>query len=660
MDVFFDSTLMDAVLDQVIFILSYVFKERWIAPLLLAPAIIVIAVCIGVYACKRAKPVFVGIDKRIHVLSSTLSTFENPVDMREAFAHNFTEIDRVLSNNDKGTKKLVLAWLEFHESIIDETETPIRNTNRPSVYFSRAMPSVRELVFWSNIAVGVGLLLTFLGLIVALDSTRSGMMSGDSQLMQSSLTELLTVAGAKFFTSVAGIASSLVLKSFEHNLTKKAQRKLDDLCSLIECGLLYTPPQRIAVEQLKVLRTQADQMKSFNTDFALQLSERIGGQFQQAIMPVTASLGALNESIVTMSQGLGQGAERAIAEASGGELRVLGQTLATLGEKLNLLSTTVTSSGEDAARQIRLAGEDFATAAREIKEAFAQLGANVDTIGDKLRAQSDAGMEIHQQAVSRAAEGLDAAHKRSAEAMETAVDALRVAGQNAAVMMTEKVGDALATGVNESRAIFREALEETGGEMKDALVSFNTSVVDAVRRIEEAGAGFSKTGDAAERTAVAIDAVVLRAKGVEGSFERISTGVANVLQPMSQSLHSMNEAAGRIQVVLAENKDAEMKVLEAMQQLVSEVKNVQEAAADAWGNYSERFDGVDKALEGSVLKLGETLGDSMDRFRQFATELDLEMAKAVSQLNGPVSVIEDYAEALDEYVQERRKSRGSV
>ena len=58
--------------------------------------------------------------------------------------------------------------------------------------------------------VGVGLLLTFIGLVIALSKAASGT-SSDAKSMTDALRQLLNAATFKFSTSIAGLFSSIVL-----------------------------------------------------------------------------------------------------------------------------------------------------------------------------------------------------------------------------------------------------------------------------------------------------------------------------------------------------------------------------------------------------------------------------------------------------------------
>ncbi len=103
--------------------------------------------------------------------------------------------------------------------------------------------------------------------------------------------------------------------------------------------------------------------------------------------------------------------------------------------------------------------------------------------------------------------------------------------------------------------------------------------------------------------------------------------------------------------------EADAAALRSLQALSDGIKETQRAAEDAWQNYRQRFENVDRALAQVTDKLSSTLGESLGEFRKFATEFDAEMAKAVARLGTTVDGIHDYAEALDDYVENSKVSQ---
>jgi methyl-accepting chemotaxis protein len=646
----------ETMLDVFLMPLDILYGQCWVAPFIILPIMFFVAFLVRRHATRRVLPYLDAARERINVLQSALGSDTDPILERQLFAEKYIEVSAAMSEDSPSAHGLKLAWREFQESMVDESDAPIRNTSRPGIFFSRAAPKLNDLTFASNIFVAAGLILTFLGLIVALN-TASQNMGQDISAAKLSLENLLTVAGAKFFTSVAGLGASIWLRFTEYNLSQKIREETDLICELLERGLLYVSPQRLAVEQLDVLREQRDQLKFFNTDVALQLSERIGAQFTQVMAPVTASLTALNDNMASVTQGIGAGAREAIEKVSGDELRGLSETLGELRGKLDLIGQSVGNSGDSAAQQIRLAGEDFAKAASDIREAFDRLTGQVDDMGSRLTEQSEATNAAQKKGLEDIISGIEKAQSLSNAMLEEMLETLQKAGAKAAGAMQKEVQDTLKIGVKASGDTFKKAIDASSGELRNTTKKLSDAVGQAAQQVERASLGFVQSGEKASQTAEAMRTVTDNARTAANSLGEAAQGFAKAAGPVAEAARAVNEASAKIAETVKADRAADTLALSEMTALAGSIRATQEAAETAWRDYRSRFEGVDRSLSDATDKLAETLGDSLTEFRKFAQETDREMASAVSRLGNMMTAIEEYAGSLDDYVDEVRTTR---
>lgn len=645
---------MNGILQRILHFLSLAYTHEWFVPFVLLPTMLLAAGLLHIRANREIRPFLGAAKARVDALRNALGESRDPLQERQAFASGFLTLSEVMGREEPGSKALVQAWREFQESFVDENDDPIRNTSRPGTFFGRVAPRLTYLTFASNIFVGIGLILTFLGLIVALGQAAQGMSGTDVADAKNALASLLTVAGAKFFTSVGGLLCSIWLRSAEHDLGGRSRKLSDQICGMLERGLLYVPPQRLAVEQLEVLREQRDQLKTFNTDFAMQLSDRIGAQFQQALAPMTSSISQMVDSMNEVTAGIGDGARKAIEEVSGDQLRGLSEVLATLGLKIEAISTAVGSSGDEAARQIRDAGSDFAKAAADIREAFDRLASQVDGMGEKLQTQSSAAAQAQDETLQRVLGELSTAQAKTAEAIGQAVDGLKQAGLEAATTMQKEVQAALATGVAEGQRAFTTAVEESGGELRATVLGLAKAVGEAADSVDRASGGFVRSGDSAVRSAEALSGVTSEASSLISSLDEVSQRFRSVTAPVVRASEAINEAMSKIQTAIQAGRAADVQALEQMRKLADQMQGTHQAAEQAWDDYRKRFAEVDKSLAVAAERMSSTLGDSLSQFSSFATKTDNALADAVSKLSNALSPIEDYAEALGDYVEQQQ------
>jgi hypothetical protein len=93
---------------------------------------------------------------------------------------------------------------------------------------------VSEMQALPNYFVGLGLVMTFLGLIAGLWFASQGMRTADMIEARAALVHLLNSATFKFLTSVAGIAMSLVVSLAFRISVQSLRIRLDLLCDRIE------------------------------------------------------------------------------------------------------------------------------------------------------------------------------------------------------------------------------------------------------------------------------------------------------------------------------------------------------------------------------------------------------------------------------------------
>jgi len=127
----------------------------------------------------------------------------------KAFLINFDRVNQRLSRHGL----IGYAWQECAKTCT--REHVVVRTVRPSAFFNPSI--VREQLIGMKLMptvpgyfVGLGLLLTFIGLVIALSKAAAGV-SGSPEGMTQSLRDLLDAATFKFSTSIAGLFSSLFL-----------------------------------------------------------------------------------------------------------------------------------------------------------------------------------------------------------------------------------------------------------------------------------------------------------------------------------------------------------------------------------------------------------------------------------------------------------------
>ena len=118
------------------------------------------------------------------------------------------------------------------------------------------------LGWWSNLFVAIGLIFTFLGVVAALSEATSVLGTGNASTatMQAALSGLLTITATKFWTSIAGILASVILRICERRWSTRIDEAVEDLCEIIDARIPPVSPGMLAGEQLNELKRQTEML----------------------------------------------------------------------------------------------------------------------------------------------------------------------------------------------------------------------------------------------------------------------------------------------------------------------------------------------------------------------------------------------------------------
>jgi hypothetical protein len=202
-------------------------------------------------------------------------------------------------------------WRQFTATVIREDHV-IRYTVRPQTYINLA--DARGELFGLKVMgsipryfVGLGLLLTFIGLVLALNRAAGSTAAGSAEAMTSSLNELLAAATFKFSTSIAGLGASLGLALAFRTYQIWIEGAFEGFSRALEQRMIFSAPQRIAEDSRQILAAQRDQLKEINSErFFARLGESVapalGNAITQAVGPLSDRLERTTEELARTSR----------------------------------------------------------------------------------------------------------------------------------------------------------------------------------------------------------------------------------------------------------------------------------------------------------------------------------------------------------------------
>jgi hypothetical protein len=595
-----------------------------------------------------------------------------------ARAHEFAGSYEVVNASLQDAPIVGPAWRDWSATVItpDAAGTPVRSTNRPNTYFSlellrycRINPRLHAVM--PNLLVGVGLLLTFAGLAIAL-SAAGGIadQSVSATARQSGLKNLLDVASAKFVTSLIGLLCSLGYTIFRGSELDKAERALDGFLAALEERIPLATSATLQAETNSLL----EKSLTVQAQFATELAVNIGGRLDSALdQRLGEHIGPLREAIERLSDGIGTKSED------------------TLRSLLEQFRTMLQGSAESHMKELAGALAGTSNAMEQIRGGLADAASRMAGAADQIAEQMGRNAEQAMARITQQMEGL-------VNELRTLAEQSRAASDDATKAMADRIGQA-AAGFERSAAQVAEALTSGAGDAAGRLTAAVEELRDHFVRLSgdlagnltTAGSQFAqqgRDGAAALGEAAQAAAEALRSGG-EASGNSLRTGgadashglqaaageLATPLRELGQRIASLQTEALELGKSLSAMRvgaiEATTPLLGATADLAKLAQSGQKTAADLalasqriapladavsaamrqleeaerrLGALSENltnalggFKDLDASLGKVFADLREGLGGFAAQVTRFVTEANKEMAQAVNTLNGAVT-----------------------
>jgi methyl-accepting chemotaxis protein len=559
---------------------------KWLALLIFGSCIILSCIFGGRIVWWRAR--------EIKHLANALQEIGNPVQFVDAFPRVAARFER--------SALLAERWREFEETLLKPEpgkDSIVRITIQPSEYLSRERCGL-HFPIWHvipNYFVGIGLLLTFIGLLLALNAASKGINSTDVAQANDALKDLLTAASFKFWTSIAGLSSSIIFSFVYHVAIRYLDAVFERLCSEIERLTQFAAPEAIADEQLRELEKQTLQLERFNTDLGMQIANGIAAKLDASIA---------------------EGLRRAIEP--------LGQSVERLASSLGSQNLDALEAMAESFRSQLQAG-----AGREFERVAMMLGEVRQSLGEQLGGQiARFGAEIG-----------DASHRlgEAATAMAGRMEggAARAAGEleRGMAATTERLGESLTrTGVEFSERL-GAVLQEVGATLAplhERLASFTASLSTLDDRLGQQASAFAQTSAQAYNAAHAVSEAADRMR--------------SAAEPVATTARELGAAA----TVAKETLSGLHSTREEMSRLGDRLESLSATLDRSWQAYSGRFEQVDERLSEIFGTFTDGTRAYQEQVREFVVTLNQELSQALRAMAGGIDqlekVIEDLAHKL--------------
>lgn len=620
------------------------FKEKEL-PLLLAAGIVAVGVTLIIgYGTLLTWP----IQRQLRNHAQWIQSFES----RATFEREYEKVNQTL----KGDPLIGDAWQEFSKTLYHDNET--RNTFRPHAFINTKHVqehnlALRLMPHLPNYFVGVGLLLTFAGLVAALNfATQS--VGGDVDDTVIGLENLLGAATFKFWTSIAGLGMSIILSLTFRIYFNSIERSMIHLCNALEAKMQFATSQKIVADMLEISREQRDETKKFNTETAFALSDRITDNLNQqlpqhlndALAPMAEEVKKNTDKITEQnSDNVGAMVEqvsKSLESGAGSQMQEISQTLERLQQTLSGMQGSVDSTGDQFAQRMAEGTERLESTMRQMSDAVSdlvkQLRGEVTQASNGLTQRLEETLERistqSEQAAAKLAEQGSNASRQFADNVETAAQSFHESARaNAEVstQMTESV---------------RQQLQSHIGEM-------TTNVEKLNRQLQQVDSTLGSQADAFGK-------IVSQGEGLATQLKSTTHSLSEGVKPWQSAGEQLAEIMSSVEQTLSTTGSQLQQTFEAASQLSDTLKQSSTQLQQTWDNYRQRFESVDEDLENAFRQLSESVQNQQKQVQDFAKELDGQLSRAVTNLNGTVDGIQNAASDLQETLEEWVEKQKSV
>lgn len=633
-------------------------------------------------------PVIFALRRSRKEIEKAMRGARTPIERHQRFAENFDD----LRQKSRNWPLVGHTFSEYCETLLDTDGEEIRNTVRPHTFFHgglarEKLPGLKLMSAIPGYFVGVGLLLTFIGLVLALAKAGAAASAESSNAMQRAMIDLLNIATFKFATSIAGLGASIVLSFIFRIYSIRIDASFDLFCAALERGLLYTAPQSISAEINATLKEQLKQLKDITQgDFFARMGEHIAPRMNDAIAsamaPVSAQIKEAVSDLKANSQSgmadLLQEFGRTIQGGAGMEMQALARTLAEMERTLASMQNDLRGSGEDFGRRMAEASEQLKQFVEEAGRSFGQSSAESR---DALAAVAATLKETLERANADVATGLGTAARGASNKLEDAVGVVlaKLDGQIGA--LGEHLGamqvaiEAQMRAADTQQVAQRALLERTTEDAAKAQTKIQEGLSMALeqigvrlnRAVEQSVGLIGERFDALGRHMQAVEAALGNQRsaleGTASEARKTADAFSNTAQEIRLATGPLTHVGDRFVTAtesMSGNLDRSADVLKQMQSEVASMAGALQATNGQtqafWDDFKDKFDQVDTALGRAVETLSRSTADQSQLLSGQVRAVDHALADAIGKLNPLLNDLQEAAGSIADSLGTRHKN----
>lgn len=528
----------------------------------------------------------------IKELQSAISRIKRSERNKQAFPEDYYEFKEWM----EATNYLKDSWREFEETLLipgedfDDDRQVILNTHLTSVHFNQ------KNILWHNVNMrfynalpnmltGLGIIGTFIGLAIGIYIAAPGLNSESIDDAKVALNQLLSGASLAFFTSIAGLSTSLLFSFLEKKRIHKFNKCCQNLVAEIDARVEYFSAERLASKSLNEFQKQSLALESFANDLAVSLGQVIE---QQVSRPMIAAINELKEEQKSAND---ETLEKLISEfsssitgAAGQEMKAFASTMDSVSANLESQMSAITQNQAEMQAASKQAVSDMAEAmaegGKQIKEeiqgAVSALSAGISESLEAISLQLESATEKLSKKLSESISSFDSVLDRIGEVTKR----------------YESISENTATLHQELNASIEKANETVrlAGEV-------NTAFNDSINELTDFTESVSQSSSGIKESTSRVAGFIEKIESMQGSikshwdsynerFESVDTALANSISTLKDGLDGY--ASSTNEYVVGLDKHA-AQVVQDLASAVQEVNDAMESINDSLESQKTSF-----------------------------------------------------------------------
>ena len=588
-------------------------------------------------------------------LSLAINTISNINDERE-----FSSQHNIINVKLKSIPLLKRNWEEFNKTLIppllhiDEPEYEVfRATKRTWDYFDLDHVTAEiKPILKSETLIGIGLVLTFFGLVAAL--IHAGLYiqtNATPKEVMDAIQELLRTAGAKFFSSIGGVGGAIIQSGIIYKFEKRIQTKLYTFNDKLESLLPFASQERILADQYSQSIRQTKRLEEMGTEITLALGEKIPHAMNQIPVEMkdalTGVMGPVAEKLENMTDSLSKSSTDALGQMvkefslqiQGAGEQTMEQVVGQLDSLSNALNATVGTLSQSNIEMRSSLQDVMAMLAETTKKFDSSVQASADAVSTQLNSTSTTLFE----GLTKVLRELQTQQSSSTTAIESLVEKLDGAASNAAESLKSNADQAsvrVVEGIADAMKTVVGSLSQSSIEMRSGLQEVMVALAETTKKFDSS--------------------VQASANAASNQLNSTSTTLFDGLTKVLRELQAQQSSSTAAIESLVEKLDgagtnaAESLKSNADQASVKVVEGIADAMRTVVGSLSQSSMEMRSGLQDVMVALAETT-------KKFDSSVQASADAASNQLNSTsITLMDGLANALREIQSQQSSSTAAI